>query len=90
MSVNFAYKYLYHTPQGSLVCRKMLTCGADGFTSTPKKVVLRIFIILKNPSTPTGLEPAKLVSNGKQDNIYTADKITDVPVNAKMTQTSRI
>jgi hypothetical protein len=30
-------KYLCHTPQGSLTCRKVLRHGADGFTSPPKK-----------------------------------------------------
>jgi hypothetical protein len=35
-----------------------------GFTSPPKKVVLRIFITLKNPSTSVGIEPANLGSSG--------------------------
>jgi hypothetical protein len=39
--------------------------GTDGFTSLPKKVVLRIFITLKNPSTSVGIEPANLGSSGE-------------------------
>jgi hypothetical protein len=35
-------KYLCHTPQGSLTCRKILRHGADGFISAVDKVVLRI------------------------------------------------
>jgi hypothetical protein len=41
--------------------------GADGFTSAPKKGVLRISITLKNPSYLTGFEPKNLGSNGKHD-----------------------
>jgi hypothetical protein len=37
-------KYLF---QWSLKCRKTLQYGADGFTSPPKEVVLRIVIVLK-------------------------------------------
>jgi hypothetical protein len=39
--------------------------GTDGFTSPPKKVVLRIFITPKNPSSSAGFEPANLGSSGK-------------------------
>jgi hypothetical protein len=35
-------------------CLKILRHGADGFTSPPKEIVLRVFIALKNPS---GLNP---------------------------------
>jgi hypothetical protein len=35
----------------------ILRHGADGFTSPPKKGVLRIFIALKNPSPEPGLNP---------------------------------
>jgi hypothetical protein len=42
--------------------------GTDGFTSPPKEVVLRIFIILKNPSTSVGIEPANLGSSGEHAN----------------------
>jgi hypothetical protein len=35
-------KYICHTSQGSLQCRKMLQHGADDLTSPPKEVVLRI------------------------------------------------
>jgi hypothetical protein len=42
--------------------------GTDGFTSPPKEVVLRICIILKNPSTSVGIEPANLRSSGEHAN----------------------
>jgi hypothetical protein len=57
-------KYLSYL-KVSLTCRKILLHGIDGFTSLPKKVVLRIFITLKNPSSSDGFEPAILGSNGK-------------------------
>jgi hypothetical protein len=52
----------------------MLRQGADGFTSPPKEVVLRIFIALKNPPLLSGFEPVNLGSNGKHDNHYTIEK----------------
>jgi hypothetical protein len=42
--------------------------GTDRFTSPPKEVVLRIFIILKNPLTSVGIEPANLGSSGEYAN----------------------
>jgi hypothetical protein len=41
--------------------------GTDGFTS-PKEVMLRIFIALKSLSSSAGFEPANLLPNGKHDN----------------------
>jgi hypothetical protein len=35
-------KYLSHTSKGSLTCSNSLKNGSDGFTSPPKKFVLRI------------------------------------------------
>jgi hypothetical protein len=40
----------------------------DGFTSSPKEVLLRIFITLKNPSLSAGFETANLGFNGKHTN----------------------
>jgi hypothetical protein len=40
---------------------------ADGFTSSPKKVVLWIFIAPNNPSLSAGFEPANLGSIDKHD-----------------------
>jgi hypothetical protein len=57
MSVNYAYKYLFHTLQGSLTCRKILWHEADGFTSLPKEVVLRILLPLKIHRPQSGLNP---------------------------------
>jgi hypothetical protein len=66
MAVNFAYEiqYLFLYLLGSLTCRKILRHGTDGFTSSPKEGVLRIFIGLKNLSSSAGFEPASLGSNG--------------------------
>jgi hypothetical protein len=58
-------KYLFHALKGSLICRKNLSHGVDGFTSPLKEGVLRIFIALKIPSLSPGFEPANLGSNSK-------------------------
>jgi hypothetical protein len=39
---------------------KILLHGASGFTSPPKEGVLQIFIALKSPSPPPGLNPRTL------------------------------
>jgi hypothetical protein len=58
MPVNFPAKYLCHTPQGSLTCRKNLRHWGDGFTSSPKEVAIRIFIAFKKIRRPrSGLNP---------------------------------
>jgi hypothetical protein len=58
-NMNFAYKaYLFHAR------KENLRHGTDGFSSPPK-VVLRIFFILKNQSSSAGFEPANLGSSGK-------------------------
>jgi hypothetical protein len=49
-----------HTPQGYLTFRKILRRRADGFTSPPKKVVVRIFIALENHSPQPSLNPQTL------------------------------
>jgi hypothetical protein len=41
---------------------------ATGFTSPPKKVVLRIFNSFKYSLPSAGFEPANLGPNGKHDN----------------------
>jgi hypothetical protein len=46
--------------------------GADGFTSPPQEVLLRIFIAHENPLS-AGFEPVNLGSNGKHDNHYTTE-----------------
>jgi hypothetical protein len=53
-------KYLCHTPQGSLTCRKILRRGANGFISPPKEVVLWAFIVLKIHRPRPGLNPRTL------------------------------
>jgi hypothetical protein len=49
-------EYLFSYMLDSLTFGKILRHGADGFTSPPKEVVLRIFIALKN----------KKIRNGRQ------------------------
>jgi hypothetical protein len=56
MSLNLA-NVVCHTTQGLLTCHKILWHEADGFTSPPKEGMLRIFIVLKNPSLPARFEP---------------------------------
>jgi hypothetical protein len=70
--VNSAYQCL-SCLKGSLTCRKLLRHGADGFTSHPKEVVLRIFLAVKHPLLSAGLEPANLGSIIKHFNQYTTD-----------------
>jgi hypothetical protein len=50
-------KYLFRISKGSLTCRKILRHGADGFTSAPKKGVLRILSPLKIHHSGQGLNP---------------------------------
>jgi hypothetical protein len=54
--------------------------GTDGFTSPPKEVVLRIFIILKNPSSSAGFEPKNLGSSGKHPTTRPPRAIMDISV----------
>ena len=42
--------------------------GTHGFTCLPKEIILRIFTLWKNPSTPAGFEPTNLGSSGEYDN----------------------
>jgi hypothetical protein len=47
--MNLALRGVFvHTSKGFLTCRKVLWHGANGFTSPPKKDVLRIFITLED------------------------------------------
>jgi hypothetical protein len=50
-------KYLCHTPQGSLKCRKVLRHETDDFTSLPKEVVLRILSPIRIHRPRPGLNP---------------------------------
>ena len=52
----------------ALISAVNLRDGTNGFTSLPKEVILRIFTLWKNPSTPAGFEPASLWSSGEYDN----------------------
>jgi hypothetical protein len=49
---------------GSFTCRKARH-GTDGFTSSPKEGVLRIFFRPKNPTASAGFEPANLGTEGQ-------------------------
>jgi hypothetical protein len=55
-------KYLCHSTYGTLIRRKVLRHGDDGFIFTPKEVVLRIFIALKIHRSRPGLNPRSLDS----------------------------
>jgi hypothetical protein len=59
----------YFVLVGFLACRKILRHGTDSFTSSPKEVVLWIFIALKNPSLAAWFEHVSLESNGKHATI---------------------
>jgi hypothetical protein len=50
-------------------CRKILCHGADGFTFPQREVVLLIFIALKSPSPPPGLNPLTLGTTASALNI---------------------
>jgi hypothetical protein len=50
VSVDFAGEVYLLYSEG-ILCREILRHGSDGFTSTPKEVMLQIFIALKNPSS---------------------------------------
>ena len=52
----------------ALILAVNLRHGTHGFTSLLKEVLLRNFMLWKNPSTLAGLEPANLGSSGKYDN----------------------
>jgi hypothetical protein len=56
-----------HTSKGSITCRLILRHGADGCSSLPNEVVLRIVIALGR------VEPVNLGSNGKHANHYTTE-----------------
>jgi hypothetical protein len=56
-------KYLFHISKCYLTCREIY--DDDGFTSPPKNVGLRIFIVPKSASLSAGFEPANLGCNGK-------------------------
>jgi hypothetical protein len=68
MALKFADEVSLSYFAGFLTCRKILRHGADGFTSPPKEVVLRIFIILKNSSSSHGFEHENLASNKHYNN----------------------
>jgi hypothetical protein len=47
--------------------------GDEGFTSSAKEVVKRIFITLNNPSSSAGFEPTNLWLNGNHANHLTIE-----------------
>jgi hypothetical protein len=58
--------------QGFLTLHKILRLAADGFTSPPKEVVLRIIITRENSSSAV-FEPADLGVSGKHANHYSTE-----------------
>jgi hypothetical protein len=73
MAANFVYHYPYNTSRDVQHAVKYYV--ADGFTSPPKEVVLRIFMALKNPFLTARFETANLGSDNKHDNHYTYEKV---------------
>ena len=64
LSGNFA-EMATSTPFRDLLHATDLRHGTDGFTSPPKEGVLRIFLVLKNPTASAGFEPANLGTKGQ-------------------------
>jgi hypothetical protein len=52
--------FLFILPNIFFTCSKILRHGVDGFTSASKESVLRIFIVLKDPSPQPGLNSRSL------------------------------
>ena len=55
----------FHVTFRDLLHAVNLRHGTDGFVSTPKEGVLRIFVALKNPTASVGFEPANLGTKGQ-------------------------
>jgi hypothetical protein len=71
--MNFAVRSNINTLNGYLICHKILSHGASGFTFPPKEGVLRIFVALKNPLPSVGFQPANIGSRGKHANHHTTE-----------------
>jgi hypothetical protein len=65
MAAEFCLQIIFFHARKVLLHAVNLRHGTDDFTYPPKKVVLQIFITLKNPSFSAGFEPANLGSSGK-------------------------
>ena len=66
MAVEFCLKMPdFHVTFRDLLHAVNLRYETDGFTSTPKEGVLRIFFALKNPMASVGFEPANLGTKGQ-------------------------
>ena len=61
----FCQKLRFHVTFRDLLHAVKLRHGTDGFTSTPKEGVLRIFFCPKNPTASAGYEPANLGTKGQ-------------------------
>jgi hypothetical protein len=66
-------KYICSSCMEFLTYRTILRHGTDGFTSSPKEGVQRIFIALENPLSSAGIEPANLGSSGNLAGHYTTE-----------------
>ena len=62
---NLAESSDFHAFFRDLLYAANLRHGTDGFTSTPKEGVLRIFSSLKNPTASAGFEPSNLGTKGQ-------------------------
>jgi hypothetical protein len=65
-------KYIFHTPQASLTCRKILRHETDGFTPPEGSRAMDLYA-LRNPSSSAWYEPENIASNGKHDNYFTTN-----------------
>ena len=55
----------FHVTLRDLLHAVNLRHGTDGFTSPTKEGVLRVFFVLKNPTSSVGFEPANLGTKGQ-------------------------
>jgi hypothetical protein len=72
MNENFAYS-VSEIRQGIFNMPQILRDGTSGFTSDTKQGVLRISVVLKNPSPLPCLNPQHLGPGGKRTNHYTTE-----------------
>jgi hypothetical protein len=72
MPLNIAYE-ISPSYCSDLNMLKNLRRGTESFTSPPKEVLLRNFVVLKSPLYSAGFEPVNLGSSGKDDNHQTTE-----------------
>jgi hypothetical protein len=73
MAADFSLSVSLSYLKASLTRHKILLYVAEGFTSPPKQVVLRIFIARKNTSVSAGFEHTNVGFSGKHASHYTTE-----------------